>query len=326
MSAAAYTTAPFGAPDVERPTLCFVVTYAFHGATLLSLLLNNHSRISALGDTNPSREFDQGCPCGEHVSTCPFWQTVAGRTRADRFARLDTMLPLLPWPLENNRLEGRAVPLSRLPALNRILGRAAARAFDVALPVLWRSGHRPVESYVDVWRSFYATVRELHGTTLVVDGMKSSRKAALLARELGGEFDVRVIHLVRDPRGFVNSWWRHHGRSDDARTLAWRWTDVHSRNEQLASVAPYRLVRYSDLAADPEGVIGSLLEFLGVPGERVVDSPRYAHKHHLIGNNMLVSFDGVVNPDERWRAELTSEEQQTILRVAGTSAERYGCV
>lgn len=295
----------------------------FHGATLLSLLLNNHSRISALGDTNPTREFDQGCPCGKHVSTCSFWQEVAARTRAGRFVKLHTMLPLLPWPLADYRLEGRAVPVSPLPAFNRLAGRGAAAVLDAVLPLLWRRSGDSVADYVDTWRRFYGAVRDLQGTSIVVDGSKSSRKAALLARELEGEMDVRVIHLVRDPRGFVNSWWRNNAR-EDPRALAWRWADVHGRATRLEACVPYKRVLYNELATQPERVTAELLEFLGVEPEPLVGPPRYPHKHHLIGNNMLVSFDGQVRLDERWKSELTPVEQRTVLRCAGGLAERYG--
>ena len=36
-----------------RTRVAFVVCPSFHGATLLALLLNNHSQISALGDMLP---------------------------------------------------------------------------------------------------------------------------------------------------------------------------------------------------------------------------------------------------------------------------------
>lgn len=311
------------APDAGRPGVCFVVTLPFHGATLLSLLLNNHSRISALGDTNPTLEFDQGCPCGEHVSTCPFWQAVALRTRADRFTGLGMMLPLLPWPLQRFRIEGRPFPVSPVPLINSAVGRGAAAMCDVTLPMVWRSGSRSVRAYVDSWRAFYEAVRDLHGTSIVVDGSKSSRKAQLMARELAADMDVRVIHLVRDPRGFAASWWHNNAR-DDPRTLAAWWRAVHSRAADLQHAMPYKLVRYCDLASDPDAVSRGLLAFLGVAPETVVAPPRYSHKHHVIGNNMLTTFDGNVRLDERWRTELSSSEQEAVLRRAGELAERWG--
>ena len=142
-----------------------------------------------------------------------------------------------------------------------------------------------------------------------------------MARELGDEMDVRVIHLVRDPRGFVGSWWHHHKKRDPRPVAGW-WVEAHARARRLERVMPYKLVRYRDLASDPETATRELFEFLGVEPESVVGPPRYPHKHHLIGNNMLTTFKGEVRLDERWRSELSLDEQQAILRVAGETAER----
>src|SRR5918911_1327506 len=56
--------------------VAFVVCPPFHGATLLALLLNNHSQISALGDMLPLRDRNQLCACGQPSRKCDFWSTV----------------------------------------------------------------------------------------------------------------------------------------------------------------------------------------------------------------------------------------------------------
>jgi hypothetical protein len=94
--------------------------------------------------------------------------------------------------------------------------------------------------------------------------------------------------------------------------------------ERLASVAPYLRVRYEDLAVRPAEEVTSVLRLLGVETEEVIAPPRYPHKHHLMGNAMLASFNGEVAVDERWRQELTPAEQATALRCAGAVATRFG--
>jgi len=94
--------------------------------------------------------------------------------------------------------------------------------------------------------------------------------------------------------------------------------------ESLRTLAPYFLLRYESLCSDPEAELLRLFDFLQISSERVVTAPKYPEKHHLIGNNMLRSFDGQVKLDTRWRTELTAAEQRTVLDCAGEFARRMG--
>ena len=302
--------------------LTFIVCPSFHGSTLLHLLLNNHSRISALGDANPSRAYDQTCACGKEVSQCEYWQGVLRRLHSDRFEHRRLMLPILPWPLESYRIEGRALPISRIEPINRGVGRAAAAILDATLPLLWRRGTRRLNDYLQLYSTYYEYVLGLHRTEMIVDGSKSGRKVALFARQLPPG-DVKVIHLVRDPRGFAASW-RHNGEGEDVGAAAWLWRDIHGRYEALQDVLPYCRVRYEDLASDTQSELERILTFIEMEPQNVIAPPQHPGKHHLMGNRMLFGFDGTVKLDEVWRERLTDEEQRLVLGRAGERARKLG--
>ena len=303
--------------------VAYVVCPSYHGATLLALLLNNHSQISALGDTIPLRKWDPVCACGRRASECDFWQTVSTSLDTSRFSGLPTLLPAMPWPLSQHQVEAGVVRLSRSAPLNRLAGQAAGQLADLATPPVWRLRKRSVADFVGTYRSFYQLVLDMHGTSTFVDGFKSWRKVALLARELQPASRVRIIHLVRDPRGFVASR-RRHAHAEDLRESAWLWADLHHRMELVRESAPYRLLKYEDLCAQPEIEMRALFRFLDVEPESVISAPKYPHKHHILGNQMLRTFSGSVALDERWRAELSPAEQRTVLGCAGEMADRLG--
>jgi hypothetical protein len=305
--------------------VAFLVCPPYQGATLLALLLNNHSQISALGECSfPARSFGFACACGQLVIECDFWHTVQERLDPTRSSSLSTLFPALPWPLSRRQLEWSRVRLSPNARLNRIVGRFAAKLADIAVQAAWRLRRRPVEDFVRSYRSFYELVLDMHGTSTFVDGYKSWRKAALLGRELQPANDVRIIHLVRDPRGFEASRRRHLQTSSDPRESAWLWADLHRRMESLRTVAPYRLLRYEDLALRPDAEMRKLFQFLGVEPESVVAAPKYPAKHHIVGNDMVRGFSGSVSPDTRWRDELSTADQRTVLASAGPLAARLG--
>jgi Sulfotransferase family len=306
----------------QRLRVAFVVCPSFHGATLLALLLNNHSRVSALGDTLPHRGAGHICACGELVDECSFWQTVSAGLDASRFANLPRLLPILPWPLGRRLVEGSVVHLSGSSRVNRAAGRVAGKLVDVGAPAVWRVRPTLVSDFTAVCRSFYRFVLDMHGTSLFVDGKKNSRRAALLARELQPTADVRIVHLVRDPRGFASSYRAHVGAS--LRESAWLWSELHRRMESLRELAPYSRLRYEDLCSDPDTELRRLFDFLRLAPEPVVTPPKYPEKHHLTGNNMLRRFDGRIELDTRWQAELNLSEQRTVLDCAGEFAKRMG--
>lgn len=302
--------------------IAFVVCPVYHGATLLALLLNNHSEATALGDTLPHRGADDVCACGRLVRDCDFWQAVSTGLETSRFADQPLLLPALPWPLGNRQMEGSAIPVSSNIRLNRAAGRAAGKVVDSGAAAAWRLRPGVVEDFAALYRSFYRLVLDAHGTSLFVDGSKSWRRAAVLTRALQPEADIKIVHLVRDPRGFALSRQRHGGAP--LRESGWLWSDLHGRMESLQALAPYFPLRYEDLCSDPETELARLFEFLQIGPESVVTAPRYAEKHHLIGNNMLRTFDGRIELDTRWRAEMSVAEQRTVLDCAGEFARRMG--
>jgi hypothetical protein len=236
---------------------------------------------------------------------------------------LSSLLAVVPWPLSRWQVEWSRIRLSPSLRVNRALGRSAARTADLAAPAAWGLHGRLVEDFVRTNRSLYDLVLDMHGTSIFVDGQKSWRRAALLGRELPSSDEARIIHLVRDPRGFALSQ-RQRGQASHLLESAWLWRDLHTRMRSLNTVAPYHLLRYEDLAVRPEGEMRKVFEFLGVEPQSVVDAPRYPAKHHVVGNEMARSFAGDVKLDTRWRTELSAREQQAVLAAAGPFAAELG--
>jgi hypothetical protein len=315
--------------------LHFVLCPSFHGATLLALLLNNHSKVSALGDTVPSRAFDQACACTKKVSECPFWQTVRSEIGTDRFAHSGVWLPNLPFALHSKNfallsrmaeagIDGR-VRLFPSPTANQLVDRTIGNLAAGLLPIVWQRFPRHTKTFVQAHLAFYELVRRLHQTNLVVDGTKSTAKVFALRALVPGISAIKVIHLVRDPRGFVASWQKNVG---NARTnvIASMWADMHRRIQLLTKKVGIDslAVKYETLCSQPDVQMNAVFRFLGVEPQAVCAPPRDKRKHHLMGNKMVFSFDGGVKLDERWRKRLSGEEQSIALRAAGEFAERQG--
>jgi hypothetical protein len=294
------------------PPRVFVLCPAHHGATLFGLLLNNHSEISALGDTLPRRSYDQRCSCGQRVSCCAFWIEVTRRVEASRFSSCPYLLPILPR-LVNGR------------HLNSACNLSLAGAAWIAGPALWNIAPDPYREFVEVVDEFERAVLDAHGTSIFVDGHKNLARALVLATMAPRQRPLKLLHLVRDPRGYRNSSRRRQRRT--TQTDARKWRRQHGLILYVAMLlghAEYMRVRYEDLCADPGGVMDRVFDFLGVGPQAVVGLPREEKKHHLMGNRMLHSFDGAVRLDGSWREDLSDREQAATLRAAGRLARQFG--
>ncbi len=309
---------------------------SFHGATLLSLLLNNHDEISCLGDTIPSRARDTRCSCGALVHECDFWRRIEQRTGAARYWNCGALLPSIPFYFGAPRfhrfgtrivriVEGRSRSAIGI-AGDRALGTAARELCIRATQSLLGSKNSAGREFLDLYRRFYDGVRELQGTSRFIDGSKGIGKLLALRKLAGDSVPTRVIHLVRDPRAYFGSMRKNIGLRDPV-SVARIWRRMHLAIEALGGSrinAKYIRLRYEDLCGDPTGTMNTLFRFLDLPDQNVCTAPRDPNKHHLIGNKMLRTFDGTIRLDTSWRRRLDAAETATVFRITESVARRYG--
>ena len=289
----------------------FVLSPSYHGATLLSLLLNNHSDILSLGDTNPTRSFDQTCSCGETVSACEFWSFIRERTGWRETDDTPNLLPQYPY-------------LSRSKTLNHGLGTALALTANTIGRTAWNIAGKPADRFQGAYRSFLDACQTWAPHRVFVDGEKSLLKF-MSAASMG--FNVKgVIHLTRDPRGFLCS--AHKYLPDmTSEQLVDAWAVQHRRIRRYVrrfEGIPCLTLRYEDLAANTDDCMEGIFDFMGLPHQSVVKRPDDPRKHHLIGNNTLQKFDGEVRLDQRWQTTLSTPDQKLAVRQAGNMFESFG--
>ena len=135
--------------------------------------------------------------------------------------------------------------------------------------------------------------------------------------------DVKVIHLVRDPRGNSASIMKHAGV--DADTAARQWTHANVEAARVKRYLPqgsWMSLHYEALCRDPGGVLGQISEFLGI-GPMVQDGFRNADSH-IIGNKMRMKGLAEIREDLSWQTTLDSAALSSIARIAGSASHAFG--
>jgi hypothetical protein len=271
---------------------------SYHGATLLSPVVGNHSRIFALGDTIPPRSFlSRRCGCGELIAACAFWQRVRSAVGDDDPVELVSSRPrILSSPVLNTGLV------------------VASGLLATKLGMTYRSG-----SFVRANEAFLRVCAEFKEFDVFIDGYKSLSR--YLALKSTGFPMTGVIHLIRNPQSFVASAKRNRLPIEKS---ARRWTRFHKAIPLVAKWAREWLfqIRYEDFCADPNVELSRLQLWMDLPPE---DLKRPLRKDiHWIGNSSMINFDGQIRKIDTPRTHLTREEGEIVRRITGRRAHEFG--
>ncbi|MER7502083.1 sulfotransferase [Nonomuraea pusilla] len=289
----------------EHPTrVIFLGGLGRSGTTLLERLLAELPGVTALGEVvhlwSRGVLSAEPCGCGAPFPSCPFWRCVGERA-----------------------FGGWSRPLAeRVLALRHRVDRTRR------IP---RIAHPGLAEYADAYRRVYDAV----GTPAVID---SSKHASLAYCLVAAGVDVRVAHVVRDPRAVAHSWGRSVPRPEDGRPMT-RWgsarTALHWSAQNLALDRLARRgarvvrVRYEDLVADPAATLTALAAELGLPasGLPFLDGAvvRLSPAHTVSGNPMRFAVGPVeLRRDDSWRAGLPARQRRLVGALTWPLRSRYG--
>lgn len=155
-------------------------------------------------------------------------------------------------------------------------------------------------------RAMYETVAELSGRPYVVD---SSKRPSRFERLVEAGFEVRPIHILREPHGVIASNVR---KGHDWRKQCRIYSRQAIRTRRLLADREHMLIRYEALATRPEETIRAIMEWLGLAFEpEQMRWSRTVH-HHLAGNRMRLTGDDSIRFDRRWKTDLTARQRWMI--------------
>jgi hypothetical protein len=292
----------------------------FTGSTLLGLLLNEHPACASIGAATGliwSVQLDTySCSCGRLFRECEFWRQIEQRTAALghpvtvyqtdfwntqlRMSRNRLINALLVRSLGHNAVNDvRDAIVRRVPTVRRAVEAAAWSTWSLATAVLERTGKRV---FVDTARDH-------------------QRPKYLLGHP---SLDVKVIHLVRDPRGNVASIMKHMGM--DVASAARQWTHYNVEATRVRRYFPtdaWMTLHYEELCRDPGAALDRIADFVGVERASIQPDPRDADRH-IIGNPMRLTALDEIREDLSWQRKLGREDLDLIARIAGPASRALG--
>ncbi|MEO8509635.1 MAG: sulfotransferase [Chloroflexota bacterium] len=143
--------------------------------------------------------------------------------------------------------------------------------------------------------------------------------------------DARIIHMIRDPRdryaSVLKRWKRVRGGAG-ASTAAWIASIRLGERNREHYPDRYRLLRYEDLAAEPEATMRSICNFIGEPFEpRMMGMEGAADFRDAGGNSSYERFaEGTISTASigRYRSVLDPADLGFITSSAAAEMRRHG--
>lgn len=293
----------------------FLLSNWYSGATVLSILLNNHKSITCNGETYPFPDQDTAvlcCSCGQTVDDCDFYK-VAG------------------WHFKANGVYDKkyfaSIPvISRSQIIQRLFYsyRRAPKLRDLLCNL--QPGYKDtINKFIDYHTRFFLQACEFDGSEIYLDGAKSVRRAELFAKY--GSKPVRIVHSIRDGRKFVASYMRAYNLSEkDIPFIAKEWVDYIEMVMSLKKRYPgieLMEVRHEDLCHDKIKMITDICEFLGVNYDEDIFEFNDVN-YHMLGNEMRHAFNGEVMENDRWKKTYTPESFKWTTSLLQPYLTKYG--
>ncbi|MFD8492676.1 sulfotransferase [Amycolatopsis sp. NPDC059657] len=292
------------------PRVLYVTGWCRSGTTMIGNLLNELDGVVHVGELHYlwrngviGTGTNTVCGCAEPVLDCPLWSKVLGLTGGADLLATARLWASAQDLLVRTRHTARRLRPRQSPASRELAARMTR---------------------------LYAAVAEVSGAHTIVDSSKFPAEAALLAAT--GEVDLRVLHVVRDPRAVANSWLRpkDYIPAMSAARSTWYWTGFNAASELVCQRNPATSarLRYEDFARDPRGGVEDILRLLGLRAEPPISADGTATlgvNHTVTGNPDRFAHGRVqVRRDDRWRRDLPKRAGSTATALASPLLGRYG--
>jgi hypothetical protein len=186
-------------------------------------------------------------------------------------------------------------------------------------------------------QEFYRNISQYDGTEVIVDSSKLPMQADVIAVDT--PIDLRVVHLVRDPRACAFSFSQQKGYPLDSTdntpmigsaisTLSWLATNAGAELTSTVLRDKYVRVSYEELMESPRKVVNMIAEHVGLEPQSMpfnADKEVQVRSDHVVAGNPDRHRYGSValRADERWKTEMAKRDWALTTAISLPMLRHY---
>lgn len=289
----------------------YIAGYGRSGSTLIDMSISQHADVFGAGEISAMCRHvwrnDEYCACGERIHECPIWSKIMSRWMET--CKLDAFF----------KLQRSVEPLF-----------APKRFF----------GNKARNTYSEQSRKMFAIIRDVTGASVVLDSSKAPGRGMALASN--PEIDLRVIHLVRDPRAVCHAMARPIPMNIEAgvqkkitgrapERTAVRWLLYNAMAERLRrEVGPKKsvLVRYENFVISPARELARIAEAIDIDlsdiASKIGAGVPIASGHQMAGSRIRMRPPMQLRFENSWSKEMSEAYKRRVYWITRRQCERYG--
>jgi len=302
----------------------YIVGVGRSGSTMLGNILGQIDGFAYLGEMsviwNRGLIENRLCGCGEKFRDCPTWKAIFNEALGGMSEVNAEAMTRLRSKVFN--------PLNTLRLVRRPESFPDKAAGD---------GHAWLAEFGEATRAIYRAAQHVTGSRVLVDSSHNPLYAGLLLSL--PEIDLRLVHLIRDPRAVVYS--RQRNKFDPGRGKAVRtsgplvsgggwivWNAITERLKARASRPSLRF-RYEDFVTEPKRIVGEIAAFVDEPTAALPfrsDHEATIRPAHSVSGNPSRFDTGTITlrADDEWRAHSTAVRNLLSTVLTWPLMLRYG--
>jgi hypothetical protein len=256
------------------------------GSTILGDILGTADGLYHVGEVKDfgriSYTRNYKCGCGDSIRNCDFWQQVLSSHRIDKNKTLSILSTL-----------SKKIPRTHL------------------VPFLLNTKNKLEASLLKCIYQLYYEIVSISNSNLIVDSSKIPSYLYVLSKI--DDINLRVIHLVRDPRAICYSWHRkkiHGFKPNSDSRIGLGWTIRNSVLDYWGHKNPNKYIKiyYEDFAQRPNRCVNKIFDNYDINSENPMnkDGTVFIKKMHTTGGNPSKHKrqEVKIRPDDEWKNNL----------------------
>jgi len=301
-----------------KPKIIYIMGHSRSGSTIFDIMLSNASNVIGVGELINLESLgfikNEYCSCGNRIDECNFWSKIKKDMVSDGFDDFEKQHNLI------KSVDGHK------------------RHFYEYLEKT-KGSKEKVNNYLDYYKHLFSLIIKNSNSNCVVDSSKMPTRGYFLS--LMEEFDVYILHIVRDPRAVCWSMYKplkkdlENGVQKNIpgtpiiKTIkTWLGNAWMSLKVKKQFNNNYMLINYDRLIQDNETVLDEISKFTNVDFSEVAKmikrDDEFTKFHTVAGNRLRMAEKIKLTYDDSWKKNLSLWQKFCITLLTLPLLKKFG--